>query len=322
MAIHTRRAQLLGLLLVLAVIGWAGLRPFVFDRPNRAAWTEGRAGLRFDGGGMALSSGDAEWDTSRAPSRFELELVLRPETVPVASEHTVFFVLVDELPTPCLVLYQDAADLVVADRVTNPDGERWYNDFRVRDVFVPGEARRVELVDGPRPRISVDGDEAALASGFPIPIGRVGEPLRGRVLLGSSPDGRRPWRGELLEWSLRDGGAVVTQLSGGVQSGLELELPARYRSLRPPVALVPSDPRDVLLNLLGFMPLGYLLALLLGGRARSLLWVACAGFALSLAIELAQSLTIERVSSLTDLALNTLGTWIGAWVAGARLRRR
>lgn len=307
---------------MLAIIGWAGLRPFVFDRPNGASWIDGGAGLRIDGGGMALSSDEAAWDTSRAPSSLELELVLRPDAASFGSEHMVILVLVDELRTPCLLLYQDGADLVVADRVENPDGERWYNDFRVRDVFVPGETRRIELRDGPRPRLSVDGEEAALASGFPIPIGKTGERLGGRVLVGTNPNARRPWSGEVLELSLRDGGTVLAQLAGGARPALELELPPSYRSLHPALGLVSTDAFDVLQNLLGFIPLGYLLALLLRGRARPVLWASCLGFALSLGIELAQSFSIERASSLMDLALNTLGTWIGALLANGRLWRR
>jgi glycopeptide antibiotics resistance protein len=58
------------------------------------------------------------------------------------------------------------------------------------------------------------------------------------------------------------------------------------------------------MNLVGFFPLGFLLGVLLGARRRAVL-----------VIELAQTLTITRVSSVFDLGLNTGGALAGAWLA-------
>jgi glycopeptide antibiotics resistance protein len=69
------------------------------------------------------------------------------------------------------------------------------------------------------------------------------------------------------------------------------------------------------MNLVGFFPLGFLLGVLLGARRRAVLVVVLTGFTISLAIELAQTLTITRVSSVFDLGLNTGGALAGAWLA-------
>lgn len=75
---------------------------------------------------------------------------------------------------------------------------------------------------------------------------------------------------------------------------------------------------DVAINLAGYAPVGFLLALsaLRTGRVTWAVSVAvlCAGL-LSLCMETLQSYLPSRVPSNVDLALNTLGAWLGACVA-------
>lgn len=77
---------------------------------------------------------------------------------------------------------------------------------------------------------------------------------------------------------------------------------------------------DVGVNLLGYAPLGFLLALA-ALRSRRVPWavsVAVLGAGLlSLALETLQTYLPSRVSSNVDLALNTLGAWLGACCAWA-----
>ena len=72
---------------------------------------------------------------------------------------------------------------------------------------------------------------------------------------------------------------------------------------------------DLVSNLLGYMPLGFLLfvASIRGGRsAASSAWIASAsGTLLSLAMETLQNYLPQRVSSNVDLGLNALGTVLG-----------
>ena len=73
---------------------------------------------------------------------------------------------------------------------------------------------------------------------------------------------------------------------------------------------------DLAANLLGYIPLGALVfgaIVRSGGGARPALWLAFGtGAALSLAMELLQNFLPHRVASNLDLALNALGTLIGA----------
>ena len=77
---------------------------------------------------------------------------------------------------------------------------------------------------------------------------------------------------------------------------------------------------DVVSNVLGYAPLGFLLtlsAMRMGVRARGILWSTLAASLLSLLMEGLQSYVPARVPSLQDFLLNTAGAGIGACVAGA-----
>jgi VanZ family protein len=81
---------------------------------------------------------------------------------------------------------------------------------------------------------------------------------------------------------------------------------------------------DVAVNVLGYAPLGFLLALvfLRGGRtpwalSSALLAAVLVGAALSLCMETLQSYLPSRIPSNVDLALNILGTWLGTCTAWA-----
>jgi VanZ family protein len=75
---------------------------------------------------------------------------------------------------------------------------------------------------------------------------------------------------------------------------------------------------DLLANVLGYAPLGFLLALsaLRTGRGRlAVLWATLGAGALSLLMETLQSYLPARVPSNLDLALNIAGAWAGAATA-------
>jgi VanZ family protein len=77
---------------------------------------------------------------------------------------------------------------------------------------------------------------------------------------------------------------------------------------------------DVVSNVLGYMPLGFLLALtaLRSGRQRRAIFVAVlAAAVLSLLMESLQSFLPERVASNLDLILNVAGAFLGALMAWA-----
>lgn len=81
---------------------------------------------------------------------------------------------------------------------------------------------------------------------------------------------------------------------------------------------------DVVANVLGYAPLGFLLALSAlrsGHGARAVLWATLGGGGLSLVLEGLQSYLPARVPSNLDLVLNLAGTWLGS-MAAALLEQR
>ena len=85
-----------------------------------------------------------------------------------------------------------------------------------------------------------------------------------------------------------------------------------------PFAYMFSDYRNSLLNVLLFVPLGFLLPVL-WKRFRSLLWTGLFGLSFSLSIELLQLLTL-RATDINDLMTNTTGTILG-WLLGRLVLR-
>ena len=85
-----------------------------------------------------------------------------------------------------------------------------------------------------------------------------------------------------------------------------------------PFAYMFSDYRNSLLNVLLFVPLGFLLPVL-WKRFRSFLWTGLLGFSFSLSIELLQLLTL-RATDINDLMTNTTGTILG-WLLGRLVLR-
>ncbi len=150
---------------------------------------------------------------------------------------------------------------------------------------------------------------------------------------------RRPMQGgaELHEAQRSDDdGGVPTPADGGVAILLALALVCLiiYASLYPfsewrnqgisPLRYLASPlPKywtgfDVGINLLGYAPLGFLLAVS-ALRSRRVAWAVSVSVLgsglLSLAMETLQNYLPSRIPSNVDLALNTLGAWLGACCA-------
>lgn len=80
---------------------------------------------------------------------------------------------------------------------------------------------------------------------------------------------------------------------------------------------------DVAVNVTLFVPFGVALGLFVRGTLdRKLIWPTLAGFAFSVGIELAQRAGFppSRVFNATDVLCNTLGTFVGAFIAGTSAR--
>jgi hypothetical protein len=144
-------------------------------------------------------------------------------------------------------------------------------------------------------------------------------------------------RGEPLK---RDGAIALyrfneragQQIHNAVSSGTDLEIPIRFNL---PYKLMLASPveefganweyvKDVLLNIAGFVPLGFLICAFLGmtrSRKSAIMCTVLFGGALSFVIEVLQFYIPRRVSGTTDIITNTLGAALGAVLARPNLVR-
>jgi VanZ family protein len=124
------------------------------------------------------------------------------------------------------------------------------------------------------------------------------------------------------------GGVIHNQ----VASGFDLNIPDRYlvldqSFLKPFWTEYRADwsyVNDLLINIVGFVPFGFLVCayLSLAGRSkRPVLATILLGFAVSLTIETLQAFLPTRDSGTTDLITNTSGTALGAWLYGCNFWR-
>jgi VanZ family protein len=193
--------------------------------------------------------------------------------------------------------------------------------------------------------VFVDGVPARTRSGVAFSLlSEKGVPAW--MILGNSPSGESPWRGDLLSLSfypkalspgdvesggtppvIRYGfsersGAVCR---GGADSRYDLVIPSLFRAPKKGILVPPwrvqkferSFWKDVFVNILGFIPFGF--AVYAWARNSGERKIAMAmgialllGAGISLFIELLQVHLPTRDSSLTDVMNNVLGTYIGA----------
>jgi VanZ family protein len=165
------------------------------------------------------------------------------------------------------------------------------------------------------------------------------------LVLGNSPTGDSPWKGDLLGFSIRQDTertqnpqsnamtfAHTKKESGAfLQTGgkvpLEFFIPSTYRPVKKTILLPPwKEPnynhsfwKDVFVNILGFIPFGFFFYAWLRESSTeknfsTILRVVLLGAGISLAIELLQVFLPTRDSSLTDVINNILGTFVGIWL--------
>jgi len=116
----------------------------------------------------------------------------------------------------------------------------------------------------------------------------------------------------LLYNSLDYKGAVIRD--GGIGGPVDLFVPEHYRPYRYIfLEFFPSFfPYDIVVNIIGFIPLGFFISLLIRrsqlSTAKRLILIVTLGFLLSLAMELLQAYLPTRDSGIADILSNSVGT--------------
>jgi hypothetical protein len=349
---HVGRLQTILFVLVLGGILTAGLWPFHSPR-NDVSWLPSRNGLSFGVHGTILSSGMFDLTNAGVRGPCSLEVWLEPGPTPGGTLLVFYF----PRKRRQFSLQQSVTDLLLLTRRGDEQHHIQISQLYVGRVFRQNEQLFITITsDGNEVRVYIDGALAAVDSQLPISVEDLTGELvianspvendswQGQVL------GLALYRQELapsqvLEhyrtWT-RDGRPIITSdeydtglylfdehqgniIHNAVTSGVDLYIPERFTVFDEKLLEPAWDEcgsgwsylKNVLINIAGFIPLGFVanaLFLSVCKGQRAVLFTILLGFATSLTIEILQTFLPTRDSGTTDLITNTLGTCLGVVV--------
>jgi VanZ family protein len=325
---------------------FAGLWPFRFKTANNVHWIGGSPGLRFDSFGIV--SGKEPLFGPGGPVDLSLPFTLRMEVRPHEEPS-------DYLPRILSAYDGEGRELFFLGQwrvdldLKILEGERLYR-LKYRETGAGGVKKDVAhsiVVRSENHALTlfVDGAPAKTRSGVDFSL-LTRKRAPAWMILGNSPSGESPWRGDLLSLSFypkalspddiesgetppvirygfSEGSGAICR--GGADSRYDLVIPTVFKAPRKGVLVPPwrvqkfdrSFWKDVFINILGFIPFGFAVYASLrknvkwkSGEAMGIALLLGAG--ISLFIETLQLYLPTRDSSLTDVMNNVLGTFIGA----------
>ncbi len=217
-----------------------------------------------------------------------------------------------------LTIDQVGPDLVLRLRthLTSSDGVPHYRQYQFRDVFATTKWRNLDLRISPRALEFTVQNKSLLSEELPL------QPLESwnakfDIAFGNEMTGDHPWLGEISTGVIRRAGKRIDCLRH-----CGLEKPRHYWQGRfkafvfdPPMII------DALVNFVCFVPLGFVLAALHGGRGSFIVTVATCAL-VSFLVEVTQIAIDLRVPSFMDVLLNVGGATVGAWLAGWLVNRK
>lgn len=294
------------LLLTLPAYAAFGTFPFVWASPkldNGAAWHDGTLLLQQSGLATTAPAAPAWLEQVKQSDTLQVHLIARPARLQEGPAR-LFSIAKDRFVRNLEVgQVMDALSVRVRTTVTDDSGTP---AIVIPNVFSAG--RRCDL------RLTLDPGRLQLFADGRVVASRA---LPGHALqswsseyslnLGNDPTGNGAWLGEIeLAEVTVDGHSI--DYATPQRTVLPRRLRSYYNAPRW-LPLVPFEPRDFLVNLLGFVPFGALLAWSRPGRSRG--FEVAAIVLLSLAIEISQYWSPYRYPSINDLMLNTLGGVLG-----------
>ncbi len=326
----------------------AGLWPFCAP-VNQVSWVKQGNAIRFGQHGTALSRDRLDF-AGQTGAACSLEIWVQPVQTWANGSILTFYGLSEARE---FRLEQAYTDLVLR-RGSKGKTEDRRQVLRIRNVFRKKQAFITVTSDGQETSVYIDGHLAANSPDFELSrrdlsgqLILANSPFRdqswrgevkGMSVYGTALDAvqvqrhYQNWTGhgepmpqdseqvQALFLFREHGGSVI---HNAVTGGINLEVPKRFLVVdhlrfESPLSEYHSERtylKNALLNIAGFIPLGFVLSLYLASilkMKRSILVTVLAGMAVSFAIEYFQSFLPTRYSGCTDLFTNTFGTWVGA----------
>ena len=349
------RKWFLGPVCIFILCGLLGFGLWPFRPPrNDVSWLERENGLRFGGYGTILCTDSFEIPAQKEEVSSSLEIWMKPGLT--TDSNTILAFSTKENPLQFSV-HQYRSGMVIKERIL---GARDSAIINIEHIFRAGRPVFIAITSDPKSTtVYIDGIAAGIFPEFHLAkyfTGRLvigTSPVRTDGWLGTlqglavygqelSPE---QVRNDFESWGSHgepglESRSAATALylfnehSGdvvhnAVRPGHELRIPRYFSLLYQPFlkpfwsefSLVGDYLLDTLVNIAGFVPLGFFLyaywTIAKPVKSAALATVVL-GLALSLTIEVLQSYLPTRHSGTTDLLTNTLGTYIGIVVCRIR----
>ncbi|WP_226989269.1 VanZ family protein [Desulfuromonas sp. TF] len=279
------------------------------------------AGYNFSGPGIACADTSPEWVQKTIDGTpLEIDLEIKAAHLRQFGPARIFTLSKDPYFRN-LTIAQEDEDLIV--RMRNPEtGLNGIPPYVVKGVFSSSSWHRIKVsITTSALRIHVDESTPLYV---PLPEKPFSQwDLTYNLALGNELTFDRPWLGSIRRATVRSGKESIEYTLPGM-----LNVPDRYEVPRKPRPLLQTllggsgtgDILDYMINFFGFIPYGLMIIFLNSGRSWVFATILC--LVLSLTIETGQLLVVtDRVPSLVDLTLNTLGGMSGAWMGEISLSR-
>jgi len=319
---ENRRRYVFAALLLVLIYFCVGFYPFHLKGPPASEQANGAIALpagevQFRAPGIGYTESAPSWlKEAISTSRFEVALEIRTADKEQYGPARIFTLSSDRFHRN-LTVGQWGPDLSVRVHTpyTSADGVPPYS---VKNVFADSDWHRVAVRIRPgNIEICVDGDSAIQAQ-MPDQILASWDPGF-RLALGNELSGDEPWLGDIRRAVVRVGDRSFDYLASGALSFPKQFALTDYHAWKvvPFVNVrdVRAAARDWAINLLGFAPFGWLVAMARQPRPGVRLAIVLSAF-LSFTIEAGQLLIFSgRYPSTEDLAMNILGAVFGAWLA-------
>ncbi|HSA79641.1 MAG TPA: VanZ family protein [Geminicoccaceae bacterium] len=285
-------------------------------------------GIRFAGPGIARTPAPPEWVAAAMRAReLEVQLEVRPLQAKQTGPARIMTLSLDHRHRD-FTIAQEGAHLILRLRTPASSLNGTVDDApvaRVPDVFRSMRWVTLRLrIESGQLVLSVNGEVVARRS-LPADPFENWDPSYS-LALGNELTNSRPWLGEIRRAVVRAGDIEVDYARSS-----ELETPKKFWLFPSTPRLIPFQyliPRDLILNVILFIPLGVLIGAWRGRRAgrvgRAILLLA----AISAGFEMLQLFVPGRVTSIDDVIANTLGgalgvllvLWLSAPAASAAAR--
>jgi glycopeptide antibiotics resistance protein len=348
-----RPGTLCGIVIIAVLI--ATLRPFNFFPANRISWLPATNGIRFGSPGLVVSKAPFRAEGAGPRKACSLELLLRPASI--EGSFTILGFYAPNNPSQFLVR-QWTDGLLVTHDTLNVQNKMKRTKFDVDHAFQQGKLTLLTITSGPSGTVVyLSARQTQTFSRFTIWQSELsGQIVMGTSPVEYQPwpgevSGLAVYSKELTpaevlrhyrSWTDESGlgpadldGAIAhyaftegagRDIRNAVASGPDLEIPKRFAvphkaMLKSPVKEFEANWdyfNDILRNVAGFVPLGFVVCVYWGwtrSRRQAILCAVLAGGVLSFVIEVLQFYVPQRNSGTTDIITNTLGARLGAILA-------